>query len=89
MKIPNFVDEKIVGEGGKLTDSWKQLLTVLFSQLQQNLSNEGHVVPSQNTTDMTTILSDAAKENGTLLYDETTHELKVKIGGLIKTIQVA
>jgi len=87
MIIPNFVDEKIVDKNGNLSDSWKQIFSQLITQLQKNLSNEGHVVPSQGTTNIATIFADPDK-SGALLYDKDTHQLKVNVNGSVKTITV-
>lgn len=82
--FPNFIDCKIVDKDGMLTDTWKQILSQLFAQLQINYSKEGLSVPSQ-TTDNINQLSSSEKA-GSLFYDSDSHELKVNINGSIKKI---
>ena len=86
MNIPNFIDMRFTDKEGKLTSEWKTLFMELFSSLQKNLSDQtGIVVPKQSTENTNLIGQDALP--GTLIYDETTHQLKVKINNVLKTIQ--
>lgn len=84
MNIPSMINEAMVGRDGKLTDTWRTIFNQLFSQLQANASNEGLIAPSQSTTDITKIQSDA--KNGAFLYDHLTHEIMVCINGVFKKI---
>jgi hypothetical protein len=85
MNIPNFIDSQVVNEKGYLTDTWKQIFTQLFTQLQSGLSDEGLVVPNQSATNI-------AQLNGklsALLIESDTGELKININGTFKTIQTS
>ena len=86
MKIPNFLNEKIVTKEGYLTESWHHSLEQLFNELQQQMSDEGHIAPSQSATNIITLSGDPNKK-GALLYDETNDKLKVNIAGTFKEIQ--
>jgi hypothetical protein len=90
MNIPNLLQEKFVNPDGSIHPLWFQWLTQLTTQMQTNLSNEGFVIPSQNTADTTTILTGDANNPpvGKMLYDAEAKALKVNIDGVIKTISV-
>lgn len=85
MNVPNYPQSKIVNSDGSITDDWKLFFDQLITQSQSNLSNEGFVPPSQPTTNISQI--EPGAQNGTLLYDDTTHELKTNINGTFKVIQ--
>lgn len=84
MNIPNFIDAPLVDKDGVLTDTWKQIFSVLFSQLQTNLSNEGFKIPAQSASNISILNND--KSNGALVYDSTNHLLKINLNGTFKTI---
>jgi hypothetical protein len=84
MNIPNFIDCQITDQDGNLTDTWKQIMTQLFSQLQGGLSNEGIAVPQQTAVNIAQLAD--ANRSGALIYDEDNHLLKVNINGTIKTV---
>lgn len=84
MSIPNFIDCKFVDKDGKLTDTWKMILSQLFSHLQNNLSQEGIKIPQQTTTNIG--LLNNIKSLGSLIYDKDTNELKVNINGTFKVV---
>lgn len=90
MIIPNFVHDKVVDGEGNLTPQWIMFFTQLLDQMQLNLSEEGIVAPSQTTSNITIIESDPNNVplNGTLLYDSTTNQLKVRLSdGTFHVIQ--
>jgi len=87
MNIPNFIDTEMVDKEGKLTDVWKNTLNQLFSELQQNASNDSGVVfPQQASEDIDKFTGENSL--GATFYDKTNHALKVNINGEIKTIKV-
>lgn len=56
----------------------------LNTSLQQNISDNGLVVPSQTTaliTDLATMMP-----NGTMWYDSDTDEPKMLIAGVVRTL---
>lgn len=85
MNIPNFINEQMVDENGYLTDTWRQVLSELFTQLQLNLSDESIIVPQQTTAKIAQ-LSTTDYEGG-LLYDSDTDQLKVNLAGTFKVVQ--
>jgi hypothetical protein len=90
MKIPPFTRYKFVENNGELSAAAEHMLDVFFQQAQENLSDDGLVVPSLPTSDINYISSSSnqnARPNGTLWYDYLTNELKVKINGVVKIIQ--
>jgi hypothetical protein len=84
MSIPNFIDTKFTDKEGNLTDTWKMILSQLFSHLQNNLSQEGIKVPQQTTANIGIL--DNINSLGALIYDKDTNELKVNINGTFKVI---
>lgn len=86
MNIPNFIDTKIVDENGKLTNEFRQFFSQLIDQLQYNLSDEGYIIPSQNTVNINKL--NASNVDNILLIDNDTNELKIKIGGIFRTVQL-
>ena len=50
------------------------------------LSDNGWTLPQQSTANITTIA--AQMNNGTMWYDTDTDELKVKVAGIVKVVQV-
>jgi hypothetical protein len=53
--------------------------------LQQNISDNGLVTPSQTTVSITDLA--AVMPDGTSWVDSDTNELKIKLGGIIKVVQ--
>ena len=86
MKIPNFSNSKIVDKNGHLTDEWRHTLEQLFNELQQQMSDEGHIMPSQNAATVAKLDGDVTK-SGAVLYNETTKKAMVNIDGTLKEIQ--
>lgn len=86
MKIPNFINERFVDERGHLTEEWQHTLEQLFNELQSQMSDEGHIAPSQDAANIAVLDGDVNK-SGAILYDETNDQLKVNIAGTFKEIQ--
>jgi hypothetical protein len=94
MKVPVYINDLLVDEERKMTAPWETLFNQLFTEMQSNLSDEGLVAPSQTTVNIG-VIQDAQNTdgndiypNGTILYDSTTNQLKVKISGVFRVIQV-
>lgn len=88
MDIPNFSGGKIVNPDGTPTAEFKQWQDQLILTLQQNAGTEGLTTSRLPSADISMIQGSDNKQNGTFIYDETTHEMKVTIAGIFKTIQV-
>lgn len=87
MRIPNFIDSQFANKEGFLTDTWRQILTQLFTELQKNTSVEGLVFPTQTTANITTLGPQVPF--GSLLYDKDTKQPKVNVEGVFKVMQTA
>lgn len=88
MNIPNYENTQAVEENGYFTDYWQILWQQLFTELQANAGNEGLVVPTlssdPNSVDPPAVGGQLAQiqttaQNGTLVYDTFTNELKVRL----------
>jgi len=77
MKVPNFIDSQVVGQDGRLTDTWKNIFTQLLDNLQATVSDEGINIPQQTTTDIATLAT--SKSVGKIIYDKTTNQYKACI----------
>jgi hypothetical protein len=84
INIPQFVNVPIVNKDGMLTSTGLLMFTQLFSQLGQNFSENGLVLPP---SDEKTTEKLSKTGNGSMLYDSATHEPKININGVVKTIQ--
>ena len=88
MKIPNFAgDIQFVDENGMLTEEWSHILSQLFNELQTQMSDEGHIAPSQSTTDIAQL--NVTKYSGGLVYDSDVNKLKVNVNGTFKEVVTA
>src|SRR5437773_247311 len=82
MNIPSLIlQTPIVDKNGMITPTWAGILTHLITQLQNNMSNEGYVLPQQPTSNLATL---SAAENyqkyvGSILYDSTMNQFKGNI----------
>lgn len=85
MKIPNFINEKVVTEDGYFTEPWGHVFNQLFHELQTQMSDESHIAPSQTTDNITNLLNVSDYEGG-LVYDTDVNKLKVNINGTFKEV---
>ncbi len=90
MRIPNFIDcEVIQKEDGKniWSDIYKQIIIDLITALQDNLSDEGFHLPSQPTVNLNKIAANSKNASiPILIWDSTTSQLKINVGGTFKVI---
>lgn len=92
MIIPNFQNSRFVNKDGYLTDEWQNIFQALITALQQNLSDEGFLVPQQSAANIAKLQTafaastNPATYNGDLIYDSTNDLLKVNIAGTFKTV---
>ena len=90
MLIPILnVKTPLVKENKEMTEEWSLLFIQLFNQLQTYLSNEGTVIPSLTSSEISEN-SDMTNPNvmpdGTLYYNIDTNKLLIKINGIVKEI---
>ena len=86
MKIPTFNNIKFVDKDGFLTNEWRNILDVLFSQLSIDLGETGINVPSVNSSEIEKIRE--RSPDGKILIDEGTKEFKVKLNDVFRTIRL-
>lgn len=75
MNVPSLPQERMVDENGMLTKAWQNYFEQQQQNMQQCLSNEGFVPPSQTNANMI-IIQNGVDENGnqvalpaTLIFD--------------------
>lgn len=83
MIIPNIPQERFLMEDGNMHPVWKGFFSVLITQLQQNVSNEGFIIPSQ-TNDHVTKLNNT-KSLARILYNSTNNTFIGNVAGTFKT----
>lgn len=91
MKIPTFIKHPFVDKQGNLTPEMQLYNDELNVQMQNSLSDDGIVIPSRTTADINYIASNTnanARPDGTLWYDTDTNELKAKVNGAVRVIQL-
>lgn len=86
MNIPNFHDIPFTDKQGNITDQWRLILIQLFTQLQQNVGQEGLVVPSQPNANFSTIAPNYP--NGTVLFNSDDNIPYIDINGTFQPITV-
>jgi len=91
MMIPSYVDIPVIDiQTGKLTDEWKVIIQQLLQQLQINAGTEGLVSPTLSSDinsvtpptvggEIGLLEASGNVQNGTLIYDVFTDNLKVKL----------
>lgn len=84
MRIPVFADVKYFDKDGGLTDQALLYQEELNQAMQNNLSDNGWVIPSLTATQVTTIQSQMP--NGTIWLETTNNVLVVKINGSLEKI---
>jgi hypothetical protein len=90
IRIPNLPMGHIVEQDGMPTDDELTFRQVLITNLQRLFGNEGCVLPSLTTSEITTIQNNVNAQGlhtcayGTMVYDTAVNEVKVaiNIGGI-------
>jgi hypothetical protein len=85
MKIPNYIRGIAIKESGHFSDFTLAWLDQFIQAVQGYLSEEGIHIPSLSTVDINSLTN---APNGTLIVDATTNELKIKLNGSFKVVQV-
>jgi hypothetical protein len=67
MIVPNFVNQQVVDKNGNWTDAWASIISQLLLLLQQSLSDEGFVIPSQSNSNLSNISQNL--QPGTILFN--------------------
>ena len=91
MKIPTFNVMQFVDDGGYLTSQMQLYYDQLNVQLQNNLSDDGFVIPSLTTTQINSIADPNnanGRPDGSIWYDSQTKQFKGKVDGVVKVFQM-
>jgi hypothetical protein len=91
MIIPTFTQHKATDKEGAYTRDAQQYNDELNQYLQDNLSNDGFVMPNRTTSDINTIADPTngnTLPNGTMWYDTDTNQLKVKVNNVVRVVQL-
>ncbi len=87
MNFPTpMVGMQLVDKNGKLTAEGVHLLSLLIQPLQQNLSNEGIILPSQNSANITTL--NTATSVGRIIFNSTTGKVMINNSGTYQNVLV-
>lgn len=86
-RLPSFQHEKLVDENGHLTDAWRDTFIQLFTFVNKNLSNQGFMIPQQETKTITDLGTTQA--TGAILYDSKTHTFKGNVNGVFKEFKTS
>lgn len=84
MMIPNMPLAKIAQPDGTIHPAWQQYFTQLTTALQQNVSNEGYIIPPLNTSQITTLTG--TNTIGRIIYDTDNGVMKINNDGTFKQI---
>jgi hypothetical protein len=89
MKVPVFTRQQFTDKDGNLTTAVQTSLDVFFQQAQENLSDDGVVIPSLNTSEIQERANPANNNNmpnGTIWYNSEIGKFQVKENNLVKTL---
>jgi len=84
MKIPNYADTQVTDKNGNFTGPWKHIMNQLMHELQTQMSDESHIVPSLTAAQISQL--NTTDYNGGLVYNTDTNELMVNKNGTYKTV---
>lgn len=76
--IPSFDDIQVIDENGFWTPEYKAIIQLLFNSLQSNIGNEGVVIPSLTSSEISQLKKSS---NGTVVYNSTNNVLEANING--------
>lgn len=86
MKLPTLNFTQWTDKNGNLTGEAQLFLQQLLGQLQPNLSDEGYVIPKQDTTNIGVLNN--SKSANTLIVNSDTNQLLFNQNGTYKTVQL-
>lgn len=87
MYIPTFTDVQFVKKDGFLTPAMQIYNDELNQALQNNLSDNGWVMPPVTASQLTALATKA--RNGTFWYESDNHEVVIKINGALRKVVTA
>lgn len=86
MNFQNLTMIKAADKDGNMHQDAVNYFGQLIQVLQQNLSDQGYVLPKQPTDNINQLTGEQSV--GAFVYDKDTHEVKVNINGTWKVVQV-
>lgn len=84
MNIPNLPLEPFMLKDGENNPTWKFWFEQLITTLQNNLSNEGYVIPSLTQDDIN--LLNTSQNIGRIIYNSTTSRMMQNLSGTFVNI---
>ena len=75
--------EKLTDKDGYMHPTWQKYFSRFFQQMQAGFNDEGIVIPHKSTSDISEL---PASKSGNIVYDNTTHTVKVNLNGTVKTV---
>lgn len=84
MKAPVFTDATFTDKSGKLTDTWRNILSQLLDQLIKNYSENGLFIPKSTAANIAKFNN--AQHEGALLYNTDDKSLYVCLNGTFKKV---
>lgn len=85
MEVPNIPnDRKIVDSDGNLTEVWASFFSNLTTQMNDDLSDEGFVLPSLSGSDIAIL--DVDQNKSRILWNTDTEKAMVNNDGTFKEI---
>jgi hypothetical protein len=80
MQISSMQYADIADKDGKINETWMASFNELLTQLQNNLSNEGYLIPGQDSANVAKLAT--PQSSNALLVDSDTQELLINKGGV-------
>lgn len=74
---------QLLGPGGTLTPEWQRHFNGLFQYLNQNVGQNGYVLPGMSANSRDAM---GSVQEGTLILNTDAHTIQVYLGGAWKTI---
>lgn len=88
MSIPNLPNGRKIADGdGNINDEWLQFFQQLIIALQQVISDEGILLPGQDSTNVDSLNTD--KSIRKILFNTTDNVAQVNLTGTFVTIQTS
>lgn len=87
--LPEYINTKLVDKDGMPSP----IMSIFFDQQHQTLSevvnqhNEGMIIPSKTTGQITELAAKTSVSNGTIWFNSSINKLQLKVGtGSVETI---
>lgn len=85
MRIPTFMHVQYVDpDTGYLTEDMQMYHDELNENMRRHLSDDGWQLPRLTASEITNIAPE--QPNGTMWYDTTNDQVKIKVGGTVQVV---